>query len=147
MDNIEKILLQYLSKSFPIDKCPFSTAGHELEIDEEKLLITCRKLKEDGVIRRIGATIDPKKIGWYSTLCATNVPEDKISLYIQTVNSFSEVTHNYEREGKPNCWFTIIAPERKRCLEIVSKIQSACGIAVIELPARRIFKIGVKFSL
>lgn len=75
------------------------------------------------------------------------MPESRIEEYAQVVNAFEEVTHNYVRLGVPNCWFTIIAPDKARADEIMGLIRSALDLPVLELPATRVFKIGVRFSL
>jgi DNA-binding Lrp family transcriptional regulator len=147
MDSKDKKILELVSECFPLDVHPFRTIAEELDMDENELLQRMKSLKSDGIIRRIGATIVPRRLGWFSTLCAADVPQDFVATFSKTVNSYREVTHNYERTGTPNCWFTIIAPDRDKALKIISKIENACGIKIIELPARRIFKIGVKFSL
>jgi siroheme decarboxylase len=147
MDSKDKKILELISDHFPLDINPFQTMAQELDVDEHDLLKRMRNLKSEGIIRRIGATIVPRKLGWFSTLCAADVPEERVKAFSKTVNSYKEITHNYERTGTPNCWFTIIAPDRNEALKIISKIENACGIRILELPARRIFKIGVKFSL
>ncbi len=147
MDNKDRKILELISDRFPLDTHPLRTIARELDIDENDLLKRMKRFKSEGIIRRIGATIVPRRLGWFSTLCAADVPDDRVEAFSKTVNSYREVTHNYERTGTPNCWFTIIAPDRNEALMIISKIENACGIRILELPARRIFKIGVKFSL
>jgi siroheme decarboxylase len=147
MDNKDRQIIGLISSHFPLDIKPFSTIARELDIDENDVMERVKNLTKNGLIRRIGATIDPRKIGWFSTLCTANVPQDRLEVFSKTINSYPEITHNYERTGTPNCWFTIIAPDRINVLRIISEIENACGISVVELPARRIFKIGVKFSL
>jgi DNA-binding Lrp family transcriptional regulator len=147
MDNKDRKILELISERFPLDTHPLRTIAEELDIDENDLLQRMNHLKSDGIIRRIGATIVPRRLGWFSTLCAADVPRHIVDKFSRTANSYKEITHNYERTGTPNCWFTIIAPDRNEALKIISEIENACGIKIIELPARRIFKIGVKFSL
>lgn len=147
MDNKDRKILELISDCFPLDTHPLRIIAGELDIDVNDLLDRMKRLKSEGIIRRIGATIVPRRLGWFSTLCAADVPQDIIETFSKAANSYKEITHNYERTGTPNCWFTIIAPDRNEALKIISEIENACGIKILELPARRIFKIGVKFSL
>jgi siroheme decarboxylase len=147
MDNKDRQLIGFISSHFPLDIKPFSTMARELDADENELIERLKGLINKGIIRRIGATIDPRKLGWFSTLCTADVPQDRLEFFSKIINSYREITHNYERTGTPNCWFTIIAPDKINALRIISEIENACGISILELPARRIFKIGVKFSL
>lgn len=147
MDKYDKAILTRISAAFPLSPRPYAVMASVLGLREDEVLTRVQALKDSGIIRRIGATIDPRQMGWYSTLCAVNVPAEKIDTYTQVVNAFGEVTHNYVRDGVPNCWFTIIAPDKARADWIVGTIQSALNLPVLELPASRVFKIGVSFSL
>jgi len=147
MDRLDKDILTKVSAAFPLDARPFARLARELGLSEDDVIARVRALKNGGVIRRIGATIDPRALAWYSTLCAASVPESRIDEYAQVVNAFAEVTHNYVRTGDPNCWFTIIAPDKTRADAIIHAINIALGLPIIELPAARVFKIGVRFSL
>lgn len=147
MDRIDKLILSRLSAAFPLAPQPYAILGAELGVSAAEVLARVQAFRDSGEIRRIGGTVDPRRIGWYSTLCAANVPEDKLADYARVVNAYREVTHNYVRAGQPNGWFTIIAPNKQRADQIITEIRSALAIVIEELPAGRIFKIGVRFSL
>jgi DNA-binding Lrp family transcriptional regulator len=147
MDKKDKELLSIINKEFPIEQKPFERIALELGITEDEVLQRISRLKKEGIIRRIGATIDSKAIGWHATLCAAEVADDKIDAFASVVNAYNEVTHNYVRSGSPNCWFTLIAPSKKRCADIIREIEGKLGIKILELPAKRVFKIDVGFQL
>jgi DNA-binding Lrp family transcriptional regulator len=105
------------------------------------------RLKDSGIIRRIGASFSSRAVGFSSTLCAARVPRRKMRKFISVVNSYPGVTHNYEREGDYNIWFTLIAPSGKRINEILAEISQKTGITdILNLPASKIFKIAVDFN-
>jgi len=105
-------------------------------------------MKEEMLIRRIGGNFSPDKLGYTSTLCAAQVPENKIKLFTTTVNSYSGVTHNYQREHKFNIWFTFIAPSKEIIQENLDKISQQTGIkTILNLPATNVFKISANFKL
>jgi DNA-binding Lrp family transcriptional regulator len=116
-------------------------------MSEAEVLDRLKKLKTSGIIRRIGATINPRTIGWNSTLCAADVAMDRIEEFAEFIDRYNEVTHNYLREGYPNCWFTLIAPSSDRISEIISEIEHALNIKIINLPARKVFKIRVALEI
>ncbi len=147
MDAVDKSILTLISDSIPIEEQPFKDLAERVGISEDELLERIGALKEKGLIRRIGAVINPRRLGWHSTLCGVHIAEDKIPDYAALVNSYPEVTHNYLRTGEPNCWFTLITPDAGRSKEIISEIEAGLGVNVIDLPARRIFKIKVSFDL
>ncbi|MCD6571029.1 MAG: AsnC family transcriptional regulator [Deltaproteobacteria bacterium] len=147
MDNIDKKILNIINKEFPVEERPYKKIAHTLGITEKEVIRRVSMLKQEGIIRRIGGVIDPKAIGWYSTLCAADISPERIEEFALVVNSYTEVTHNYVRSGSPNCWFTIIAPSKTRASKIISEIKDRFSINIVELPARRIFKIDVGFNL
>ncbi|MRR14157.1 Lrp/AsnC family transcriptional regulator [archaeon] len=147
MDTADRKILTFISESLPIDEQPFRFIAEQTGISEDEVVDRIRELKNKGIIRRIGAVISPKRLGWHSTLCAVNISEGRIEEYAEVVNSFQEVTHNYVRSGEPNCWFTLIAPTKERSGEIIREISRRLQVEVLDLPAERTFKIKVSFTL
>ncbi|HHO76134.1 MAG TPA: Lrp/AsnC family transcriptional regulator [Deltaproteobacteria bacterium] len=147
MDETDKKILSLVSRSLTLDQQPYNYIAEAVGISEEETVKRIEILRMSGIIRRIGAVINPRSIGWHSTLCAACVSEERLSDYASVVNSYDEVTHNYIRSGSPNCWFTLIAPGRDRCLEIISEIQEKLGIEILDLPANKVFKIRVGFDI
>lgn len=147
MDPIDRKILSLISSSIPLEERPFRSIAGQAGITEDEAVQRIRALKEEGVIRRIGAVINPRGLGWHSTLCAATILEDRIDEYASTVNAYPEVTHNYVRTGEPNCWFTLITPDKERATAIIREIEERLCTRVLDLPARRIFKINVSFDL
>jgi len=64
------------------------------------------------------------------------------------VNGYYQVTHNYLRNHEYNMWFTVLAPSAEKRAEIIEEIRSRTGINdIMNLPAKRLFKIVVKFDV
>jgi len=147
MDTIDKKILTLVNKSLPVDERPYGKIAETLGLAEQEVIERLRSMRAQGLIRRIGAVINPRRIGWHSTLCAMQIPEEKLDYYADTVNSYPEITHNYIRSGQPNCWFTLITPDKESSLRIISEIEQRMGERVLDLPARRVFKIKVAFDL
>jgi siroheme decarboxylase len=147
MDAVDRKILTIINRSLPIDEQPFSDVAEETGLSQEEILERIGKLKEKGIIRRIGAVINPRGLGWHSTLCAVSIPEQRIEEYATIVNAFPEVTHNYARSGEPNCWFTLITPCQERSMEIIREIETNLHEKILDLPAKRTFKIKVSFDL
>ncbi|WP_249175408.1 Lrp/AsnC family transcriptional regulator, partial [Clostridium tyrobutyricum] len=57
-----------------MDRIPFQILSKKLYIDEVEVIERINKLKEEGIIRRIGGIFNSKKLGYTSTLCAARVP-------------------------------------------------------------------------
>lgn len=148
MDEIDRRILNLIQKEFPLCAEPFRVIGDELGLAEKEVLERIRRLKADGIIRRIGAVFDPGKLGFVSTLCAARVPEGGISDFVALVNSYSGVTHNYRRNHDYNIWFTFIAESFEALERALGEIKTKTGVSdIISMPARRTFKINAVFEL
>lgn len=148
MDETDKTILNRIQSEFPITFRPFKTIADDLELTEDEVIDRLNRLKDIGIIRRIGGNIVPVKLGFVSTLCAAKVPEDKIEEFATVVNCFSGVTHNYQRNNRYNIWFTFIAPSREHIHQSLEIIAFETGITdIIDLPATKVFKIKAHFDL
>ncbi len=81
IDDIDRAILNRIQSDFPITSRPYRTIAEELGLSEDGVLKRVLRLKESGIIRRIGGNFTPEKLGFVSTLCAAKVPEDKISQF------------------------------------------------------------------
>lgn len=148
LSETDRQILHLLQYKFPISKRPFRDLAIRLGLKEKEIIAKVAELSDRGFIRRLGATIDSRKIGYVSILVALKVRQEKISQISQVVNGFSGVTHNYLRKGKYNMWFTAIAPDQSSLLTILRTIGKTDGVeALLPLPAKRIFKVNVTFPL
>jgi len=148
VDDVGRKLLNALQSEIPIVERPFAEIGEQVGLDEAEVLRRVRTMDEAGRFRRIGPSFDPKKLGWTSTLVAARVPEDKIDETAAFINRFTEITHNYERDGEFNVWFTIIAESEGSIERIIDEIRNNTAAAeVINLPATDVFKTRVCFDV
>lgn len=148
LDDTDKAVLNRIQSDFPIESRPFEAIAAELGLTEKVVLQRVRALKEAGIIRRIGGNFVPDKVGFVSTLCAAQVPEEKIEQFAQVVNRYPGVTHNYQRDHAFNVWFTFIARSREEIERNLAQIAAETGIAsILNLPATHMFKIRAQFDL
>jgi DNA-binding Lrp family transcriptional regulator len=148
MDDVDRELLNEIQTRFPITKKPFRDLGVRLNCSQEEVLTRIRRLKDRGIIRRIGGNFDSKRLGFTTTLCAARVPEVKIEGFVATVNRYPEVTHNYLRDNPYNIWFTLVARSSEVVHRYMEEIKTQTGVRdILNLPAVRVFKILVEFDL
>lgn len=148
IDDIDKKIINTIQTNFPVDEKPYKKLADRLNLAEDELIQRVQRLKNNRIIRRIGGNFSPDKLGYYSTLCAAKVPEDKIDLFKETVNAYPGVTHNYMRDHEFNIWFTFISPSREQIQENLDQISKDTGVkTILNLPATHVFKISANFKV
>ena len=147
MDPLDKQILDVIQTGFPLTPRPYEELGRELGLTEAEVLARVRGLTQRGIIRRLGASFQSKALGWHSTLCAAKVPEEKIDQFVAAVNKHPGVTHNYLRQHDYNVWFTFIGPSWDAVCKTLDSITEETGIDILNLPAKRMFKIKVDFRM
>jgi len=148
MDETDKKILNILQKDFPLDERPYLVIARELGIAEDDVLSRVQRLRNEGVIRRIGAVFDGAKLGRVSTLCAARVPEEKAGLFVEVVNAFRGVTHNYRRDHEYNFWFTASAANEEALAAFLESVKDKTGVTdILDMRAVRVFKINASFDL
>jgi DNA-binding Lrp family transcriptional regulator len=148
MDSIDKQILNIIQKDFPVVEEPYKAVAAKAGITENEALLRTKKLKEEGIIRRIGAVFDSKKMGYASTLCAAKVPKEKLKQFVAVVNSYVGVTHNYRRNHEYNVWFTFIASDEETLKKSLGEIGDKTGVTdIISMTAAQTFKIDATFEL
>ena len=148
MDDIDRKLLNILQKSFPICKRPFLKIGEILSLSEDEVIERIKKLKEKGIIRKIGANFDSKALGFKSTLVGMKVPENKIEEVVKIINTYKGVTHNYLRNNEYNVWFTLIAESEEAIDKTIEEISKKTKIKdILNLPAIKFYKVRAFFEL
>ncbi len=148
MDMKYRKILNEIQSDFPISSRPYRDLGEKLNMTESEVLDAVAHLKERGIIRRIGGNFQSSRLDFVSTLCAARVPEEKIDRFVETVNAYPGVTHNYLRAHSYNIWFTFIA-ERMDVIEAALEvIRRKTGVTeILNLPAEEMFKIKVDFAV
>ncbi|WP_073477530.1 AsnC family transcriptional regulator [Desulfatibacillum alkenivorans] len=148
MDATDKAIINRIQSDFPRTERPYAAIGQEFGLDEAQVIERVSRLKESGIIRRIGGNFVPDKLGFVSTLCAARVPKDKVEMFTEAVNQYPGVTHNYLRENDYNIWFTFISPSMDEIKANLSEISAKTGVEdIINLPATNVYKIRAQFEL
>ena len=148
MDELDRKILNAIQSDFPIAPQPYRELGKRLDLSDDEVFLRIKRLKEEGVIRRIGGNFHSGKLDFASTLCAAKVPEEKLKGFVEVVNRYPGVTHNYLRNHEYNVWFTFIAPGMSAIENALHEISEVTGVnEVHSLPALRMFKIKVDFEV
>jgi siroheme decarboxylase len=147
MDEIDKNILNTMQEEFPVTQRPFAEVGKLVGLDEKEVVERVKRLKNDGYIRRIGPILERKKLKYVSALCGVHVDEGIIMDFVDKINKHSGVTHNYERDGDLNIWFTIAAKTNDEIEFFLSGMEKKYAVKIYRFPEKKVFKIKTFFPL
>ncbi len=133
IDDLDKKVIRLIQGDIPVEKKPFAVLAEKIGITEESFLERVKKLKEEGIMRRFGATLRHQKAGYGSNaMIAWLVPEERINEVGEMLARFREVTHCYQREPQEdwpyNLFCMIHGNNREQCVEIAGKMATVVGI-------------------
>lgn len=149
MDNIDNNILSELQDNFPICTNPYNAIADRVGLSRDELWDRIQELIDTGIIRRIGLSLDSKKLGFCSTLAAIRVHPDRVAKASAFINTFHEVTHSYQRRDDYNIWFTLITENETRIEEILEIIRTELSLNVsdvLDLPVKKLFKLDARFG-
>lgn len=133
LDDLERRIIRHLQGDLPLTSKPFAVLASRVGISEEELLERIKLQKEKGVLRRLGANLNPQLAGFRANaLVAWNVPDDRMDEIGPLMASFREVSHCYERrtqgKWKYNLFTMIHGKSREDCQGIIRAIAENTGI-------------------
>ncbi|WP_435924769.1 siroheme decarboxylase subunit alpha [Paenibacillus sp. DYY-L-2] len=144
----DRALLNRLQEGLPLVERPWDALGGELGMAGDEVIRRLAKLKEEGLVRRVGGVFNPSKLGFSGRLYAMAVPEELFYDVAAVVNGYKGVTHNYRRQSRLNMWFTLSARSEEERSGILSSIRDAAGGAgIYEFPAERMYKLNVFLNM
>jgi len=149
VDQTDKDILTALQNDFPICQRPYDVLAEKLGLSVEKLWKRINVMIESGVIRRMGASLDSKKLGYASTLAAVRIKPELVERASELIGSYHEVTHSYQRDNEYNIWFTLIAKNNARIDEILGQIVEKLKLGesdILNLPVLKLFKLDARFN-
>lgn len=148
LTTFDKSLLNLIQRNLPITERPFLELANILKTTEEHVIERLRYLKEHGYIRRIGPFFDSGKLEYKGTLVALKVQEGYMQQVAEFINKYPGATHNYQREGEYNLWFTLLTHSEEKRKQILDEIKAQEGVEkLMNLVSNKKYKINVQFKL
>ena len=145
---MDRRILDALQHDFPLSERPFDILAQRLGVDPDLLWRRVEAMRKSGVIRRLGASLDSRKLGFHSTLAAIRIRPDLVDQAAEVIGRHPEVTHSYLRDHEFNIWFTIIAADEEKIDTILRAIRTELSLDssdVLNLPMKRLFKLDARF--
>jgi siroheme decarboxylase len=94
----EIALIRALNGPLPLCPEPFAAVAEKIGITEEQVLERVRAWKEDGTIRRFGARVNHRRLGFSANgMSVWDVPEEDVERVGAIMTEQPEVSHCYLR--------------------------------------------------
>ena len=149
MDDLDHRIIKELQGNFPLEIHPYERIADNLGISTDQLWQRVQEMANSGVIRRMGFSIDSRRIGYSSTLAAVKVSPDRVDEASELIASYPQITHSYLREDVYNIWFTVIAENREAVVSILAEIRQKLELSeddVMDLPVEKLYKLDARFK-
>jgi len=134
IDPTDKKIISVIQGDLPLDPKPFALLAEKIGMTEKTLLERIRDLKEEGVIRRFGATLRHQEAGFSSNaMIAWIAPDDRIDDIGTRFARFREVTHCYHRAPQKdwpyNLYTMVHGSNREACRRIAERLSQSAGVS------------------
>jgi len=108
LSELEKQVVRELQSDIPLVPEPYRLIAEKLGISEQQLLEIIANLIDRGIIRRFGAALRHRNLGFRANaMVVWSVPEDQIAEIGPKMSEFKEVTHCYQRPSRPGWPYTL----------------------------------------
>jgi len=127
LSSLDKRIISALAGDLPEDFAPFEEIAARLGVSEEEVLSTLQRFRRSGLLRRFGATVNQRKVGFRANAMAVwRVPEERVEEAAKEIACSPAVSHCYERESRPmwpyNLYAMVHAKTRQQCEKLAADI-------------------------
>ncbi|MBM4294364.1 MAG: Lrp/AsnC family transcriptional regulator [Deltaproteobacteria bacterium] len=138
LSDLEKKVILGLQRDLEVVPRPFQEIAQQLGIPEEDLLAAIRSLKDQGYIRRFGATLRHQKSGYAANvLVVWVVPDAQLTRIGQKMAAYREVSHCYARSPAPswpyNLYTMVHGRSREDCMAAAARMAAETGLTQYEM--------------
>lgn len=133
LDALDKKIIIAVQDDFPLTREPYRELAENIGISEDELLARLEKYKQIGEIRKMGAVLRHREVGFAANaLCAWQVPSERLAEVAALMVANPAVTHCYERQTYPewpyNFYIMLHGHTRQECRESAERLAQAVGL-------------------
>lgn len=133
----EKSLIRYMQGDMELTRRPFEYLAEQIGAEEDEVLESIRRMKKEGIIRKVGAILRHQKAGLTeNAMVVWAVPDEECERVGAIFASYRDITHCYERtpplDGRYNL-YTMIHLSEKGVEQYVRKLSRDVGIADFQI--------------
>ncbi|MBF0482116.1 MAG: Lrp/AsnC family transcriptional regulator [Desulfovibrionaceae bacterium] len=129
----QRAVLRIVQDTLPDSERPFAAIAEIAGISEDEALNLLRGLKDEGRIRRFGATLRHQRAGYrFNAMAAWRADDAEADRLAAVMTARPEVSHCYKRKTYPewpyNLYAMIHGKSREQCLTVVEELKAATGL-------------------
>ena len=129
LEEKDQRIVRVLADGIPFVTRPYAALAERTGMTEDEFLSRLKKLKERGILRRVGAVLQHRRAGFAANaLCIWYVPDNRLDKVGAAVSREPAVSHCYTRETAPewpyNFYAMIHAHSREVCEKIADRIST-----------------------
>lgn len=133
LNELDKKIIGAMQDEFPLVAEPYREIAGRLGISETELLNKLREYKESGKIRKMGAVLRHREVGYSANaLCAWIVPQDRADEIGKVMAGRPEISHCYIRSThhgwRYNFYTMLHGHTRQECQVIAEKLARETGL-------------------
>jgi siroheme decarboxylase len=135
LDKIDRMIIEATQAGLPVTPRPYHVIAEQLALEPELVMEKIRKLKKQGVIRRIGVVPNHYRLGYRANgMTVWDVPDDKVNEFGNKIGALDFVSHCYHRprhlpDWPYNLFAMVHAHDRETTDKYVYKIADILGDA------------------
>lgn len=149
----EARILALAGADIPDGPTPFAAIAEHVNCTEDEVLALLTRLKQEGVIRRFGATLRHQKAGYgHNAMVAWRVDDPEEAQRVGKIMADRpEISHCYIRRTYPqwkyNLYTMIHGKNPGDCMEVVSAISASTGVSDYQIlqSVRELKKISMRY--
>ncbi len=133
LSSVDRKVINELQQDLPLISRPFAEMSVRLGMDEERFLTQCQSLQSRGVMRRFGASVNHREVGFSANaMTCWAVPVEMVEVMAERLVPLRQVSHCYERKTNPEWHYNLFAMihgrVRKQCQGIADKVSADTGL-------------------
>ena len=142
-------LIKIVQYGLPLCSHPYAEIGKRINMDENDVITRLKKMKDTGVIKRLGVVVRHRKLGYRANaMVVWDIPDEQVTEAGNNLSQFDFVTLCYRRPRQLPQWpynlFSMIhGSDRDAVTKNIQKLAKECNLQDINyeiLFSKRCFK-------
>ena len=148
LDALDLQLLAQVAEGLPLCSRPYAQIASNLAIAENEVLDRLARLKQQGLIKRLGVVVKHRRLGYRANaMIVWNVPDEQVKATGIAMSQLPFVTLCYQRPRRPewpyNLYCMIHGLDRETVITQLDQLSTVCKLGHLDrqvLFSRRCFK-------